>query len=123
DEQALEIVATLSDEVCALGEASRTIEGRVTAEVAPEGVGVCDEYFKQDEAYGLREAEADAARNFDRTRSEQIENAVREQRVVADSAVEPEASARANEELRRRSASRIEELEIDARRHLQTVGV
>jgi hypothetical protein len=125
DERALEIVATSSDEIRALGEASREIEGRVTRDVRARGTGDYyeDGYRGRTEEAGRRDAEQDANRNIEALKDRHVERAKRRAERHASGEVEAEARARAESDLERRAEARRSQLEGEARRHLDAVGL
>lgn len=125
DDQALEIVATVSAELTVLGEASETLSGRIagTFEGRGEGVHYDDNYGGKTAEDARKEAAANAARDVEtrvqRERQRLMEEA---ERGVAQQ-VEGEARRRAEEKLRRDGAARRDQLQAEARAHLQTVGL
>lgn len=123
DDQTLEIVATQSDEVRALGEATETLSGQLQTTLEREG-----EFHYYDDSNITTPAAETQAR---RVAEQNLESAARAERQrVADEAesaassqIESEARNRANAQLEQKAQRRQEELSAQAREHLRTVGV
>ncbi len=124
DDHALEIVATESDEVRALGEATRQIEGRVTRNINASGEGSYydDGYGGRDESAGESQAQREAGQKLERLAGLHLERARRNAERAATPALENEARERAAADLSRRLEARRSQLEGAARHHLESVG-
>ncbi len=125
DEQALEIVATLPDEVKFSAQARTRLEGTVNTEISAEGEG---RYY--DDGWGGRtkkvaeqKAQEAAQQKLDEITRAQIERAENEAEAQAAMDIEAEARTQAQTQLQQRAAQRQEELSAQARQHLDTVGV
>ncbi|MEM7578406.1 MAG: molecular chaperone DnaJ [Cyanobacteria bacterium P01_A01_bin.80] len=125
DEQALEIVATLSDEIQVSAQASRTLEGSVNTELSTEGEG---RYY--DDGWGGRtrevaeqEAEKSAQQKLDEITRSQLEQAENEAEAEVSSEIEAAARTQAENQLQQQSTQRQAVLSNQARENLDTVGV
>ena len=125
EERALEIVATLQDEVQTSAQATRRLEGIVDTEISAEGEG---RYY--DDGWGGRtkklaeqKAQEAARQKLDNITRTQIEQAESEAENQASADVEAEARTQAQEQLQQIAAQRQEDLSAQARQHLNTVGV
>jgi hypothetical protein len=125
DTNVLEIVATRTAEVTALGEARRQLTGRVSDTLQAEGEGVHydDDYRGMTEEVARHEAERQANQNLDRQSRERIDRARREAEQADSASVERDAQANAAKEIERRSEIRRQQLEEDARRRLEAIGL
>ncbi|AFZ01318.1 hypothetical protein [Calothrix sp. PCC 6303] len=125
DEQALEIVATLSDEIQVSAQAARTIEGSLNTAISTEAEGryYDDGWGGRTEEVAQREAQTAAQRELDEIARSQIERMGNEAEAQAASDIEAAARTQAELELQQQAAQRQAALSAQARQHLDTVGV
>jgi len=123
DDQMLEIVATQSDEVQALGEATETLSGQLQTTIEREGE------FRYYDDSGISEtvaesaARRDAEQNLESAAQAERQRVMGEAESAASSQLEGEARQRAVAQLEQNTQRRREELSAQAREHLRTVGV
>lgn len=125
DEQALEIVATLQDEIQTLVEATRKLEGTVNTEISVEGEGryYDDGWGGRTKTVAEREAQIAAQQELDNMSRVQIERAENEAEAEAARDIEAEARTQAENQLQQVARDRIAALSAQASQHLNTVGV
>lgn len=125
DEQALEIVATLPDEVQASVQVSRTLEGTVNTEISAQGEGryYDDGWGGRTKKVAEREAQTAAQQELDNVSRTQIEQAENEAEAQAAAELEAEARTQAQAQLQQAASDRQDDLSAQARQHLNTVGV
>lgn len=125
EERALEIVATLQEEIRVTGEAQAQVGGVIQAEVTVKGEGryYDDNYGGRTEADARRDAEAQARRNLEEARQQQLRQAQESAEAGASGALEAEARREAERRLEEQAAARRAELERQATAHLETVGL
>jgi hypothetical protein len=121
----LEIVAELSSDVEAAGEASATLRGEVAEELEAEGVGryYDDGWSGFTEDRARRMAEAAAQEELDRVAAERIAQAHALAESGADSHLRAQAQESAEAALAAAAAAREAELAAEASQRLTTVGV
>ena len=125
DEQALEIVATLEDQVQTSAQEIRKLDGLIHTEVSAEGEG---RYY--DDGWGGRtkevaeqEAQTAAQQELDDIARAQIEQAQNQAEAQAAADIEASVRHQAEIKLQQLAAERQAALSIQARQHLNTVGV
>lgn len=125
DEQALEMVAVLSDRIQATGEGTQQLRGVVQDELAAEGEGryYDDGWGGRTREVGEREARAAAEQLLDETTQARILQAQEAAEAEAAQGVEAAARAQAEVQLQQRAAERRAALADEARQHLETVGL
>jgi len=121
----LEIVAEITADFEAVGEARTTVSGAVEDDLEVEGVGhyYDDEWGGRTEATARRDAQANADQELERARSERIEQARAELEAAQGGAVEAQAEQAARASLAERTAARTAALERQAQDRLTAVGV
>lgn len=121
----LEIVAVMSAEVEASGEATETVRGEVTGTLEAEGRGTYfdDEWAGRDEATARREAEQAAEAALRRAADERVRQAREQATVGANGAVEETAARRAEDALAEATGAREPELREQAQARLAAIGV
>lgn len=125
EERALELVAVLEDSVQVKGEESRTLEGTITEEISETGAGnyYDDGYGGRTEAAGRLEAEKEASRKLEIRARQMQEEAARQAEQESQEQIEAVAREKARERLSQVSAERNAELQAQARKNLDTVGL
>ena len=125
DEQALEIVATLSDDIQVSAQASRTLEGSVNTELSTEAEGryYDDGWGGRTQEVAEKEAQTAAERELDEIARSQIEQAANQSEAQAAADIEAAARNQAQIQLQQQATQRQADLSTQAREHLDTVGV
>ncbi|MEH2368493.1 hypothetical protein [Nostoc sp.] len=121
EEQALEIVATLEDQVQISAQETRELAGLINTEVAAEGEGgyYDDGWGGWTEELAQQQAQTAAQQQLDQIARSQIEQA--QNQAEAQAAADIEAAARI--QLQQLATERQAALSNQARQHLDTVGV
>jgi hypothetical protein len=125
NEQALEIVASLSEEIQASAQETIRLEGVINQAIATEGQGMYydDGWGGRTEAVGQKEAQTNAQRQLDQLSQEQLRQAQREAEAAIAASLETAAHNQAQSQLQAQAEQRRAILAAQARQHLDTVGL
>lgn len=121
----LEIVATVSADIEAVGEATETVRGQVTGTIEAEGTGMYydDRWGGTNPESARREARLAAEADLDRQAEERVRTARGEAGPTAEGEAQQAAAARAEAELAAAALAREPELREQAAARLAAVGV
>lgn len=125
DDRVLEIVATLEDVVQAEGQASLTVQGKLEGEVQAEGEGMYyeDGYGGRTKEVGEKQAHDDAQQKLEGQKRKKLDEARQSLEAGHADRVQQEARTHAQEKLEQEQARRTAELNQQARRRLETIGL
>ncbi|OUL34964.1 hypothetical protein BV372_12720 [Nostoc sp. T09] len=125
EERALEIVATLEDQIQISAQETRQITGAINTELAAEGEGryYDDGWGGWTEELAQQQAQTAAQQKLDQIARAEIEQAQNQAEATAAADIEAAARTQAQIQLQQLAAERQAALSSQARQHLDTIGL